>query len=195
MREQWPQVKTAFEALSYILKPMAPDGIELYFTVAYDTWRRHNTSELVDLLEKKGLAGETDISYRLGLQLRDYQMKTQPTAQMASKKAKKIRPMSLYLLTDGNWKDTCDPTAAIKEIADHLINADLKSEQLTIQFVSFGQNDAALQRMNDIASTDFGLYVLILPRDRLRLNYENINADIFYRTGTSWILHLRPAMS
>jgi hypothetical protein len=160
MREQWPQVKTAFEALSYILKPMAPEGIELFFTVAYDAWRRHNTTELVDLLEKKGLAGATDISYRLGLQLQDYTIKTQPPAQMAFKKAKKVRPLSLYILTDGNWKDKSDPTAVIKDIADHLIKADLKSGHLLIQFISFGQNAAALQRMNDIANTDFGLYVL-----------------------------------
>jgi hypothetical protein len=160
MREQWPQVKTAFEALSYILKPMAPDGIELFFTVAYDAWRRHNTTELVDLLEKKGLAGATDISYRLGLQLQDYAIKTQPPPHLAFKKAKKARPLSLYILTDGNWKDKSDPTAAIKGIADHIIQADLKSGHLLIQFISFGQNAAGLQRMNDIANTDFGLYVL-----------------------------------
>ena len=159
MREQWPQVKTTFEALSYVLKSMAPDGLELFFTNAYDAWRRHNTSELADLLEKKGLAGDTDISYRLGLQLQDYQIKTQPTAQMASKKAKRTRPISFYILTDGNWKDKCDPIAPIKDIADHLINADLKSGHITIQFISFGQNAAALQRMNDIANTNFGLYV------------------------------------
>jgi hypothetical protein len=160
MGEKWPQVKPAFEALPYVLKPMAPEGIELYFTVAYDTWRRHNTSELVDLLEKKGLAGDTDISYRLGLQLQDYQLKTQPTAQMASKKAKRTRPLSLYILTDGNWKDNSDPTAAIKEIADHLINADLRSGHFTIQFITFGQNPICFQRMSDLANTNFGLYVL-----------------------------------
>jgi hypothetical protein len=165
MREQWPHAKTAFEALSYILKPMAPDGIELYFTVAYDTWRRHNTSELVDLLEEKGLAGDTDISYRLGLQLQDYKLKNQPYAQRASKKAKKIRPMSIYILTDGNWKDKCDPIATIRDVADHLINANMESGQLTIQFVTFGQNAAALQQMNDIANTNFGLYVLTLLRE------------------------------
>jgi hypothetical protein len=159
MREQWPQVKTAFEALSYVLKPMAPDGIELFFTVAYDAWRRHNTTELVDLLEKKELAGDTDIAYRLGLQLQDYQLKTKPTAQMASKKAKRTRPMSIYVLTDGNWSDKSDPITPIKNIADHLLNADLKNGHLTIQFISFGQNAAALQRMSDIANTNFSLYV------------------------------------
>jgi hypothetical protein len=157
MREEWPQVKTTFEALSYVLKPMAPDGIELFFTIAFDAWRRHNTSELVELLEKKGLAGDTDISYRLGLQLQDYQLRTQTTA---SKKARRTRPMSFYILTDGNWKEKSDPIATIKNIADHLINTDMKNGHIIIQFISFGQNPVALQRINDIANTDFGLYVL-----------------------------------
>ncbi len=159
MREQWPQVKTAFEALSYVLKPMAPDGIVLYFTNAYDTWRRHNTSELVDLLDRKGLAGDTDVSYRLGLQLRDYIIKAPSAAQMASKKAKKIRPTSYYILTNGNWKEKSDPTAAIREIADYLFKNDMKGGHLTIQFVTFGQNAEGLHRVNEVANTDFGLYV------------------------------------
>lgn len=195
MREKWSQVKTAFEALSYIIKPMAPDGIEMFFTVAYDAWRRHNTSELVELLEKKGLAGDTDISYRLGLQLQDYQIKTQPTAQTASKKAKRTRPMSFYILTDGNWKDKCDPIPAIKGIANHLINANLKNGHITIQFISFGQNPVGLQRMSDIANTDFGLYVLCSPFLESALGYKDRDSDIFCHLGTLWTLHIQPAMS
>jgi hypothetical protein len=162
MREQWHGVKTVFEALSYILKSMAPDGIELFYTVSYDTWRRHNTSELGVYLEKKEVAGDTDISYRLGLQLQSYKAKIHPTPRKASSKPKKVRPMSFYILTDGNWKAGGDAKAiaAIKDIADHLIKADLKSGQLAIQFISFGQNAEALQRMNRLARTDFGLYVV-----------------------------------
>ena len=162
MREQWHGVKTVFEALSYILKSMAPDGIEMFYTVSYDTWRRHNTSELGVYLEKKEVAGDTDISYRLGLQLQSYKVKIHPTPRKASSKLKKVRPMSFYILTDGNWKAGGDAKAivAIKDIADHLIKANLKSGQLAIQFISFGQNVEALQRMNHLARTDFVLYVL-----------------------------------
>jgi hypothetical protein len=162
MREQWHGVKPVFEALSYILKPMAPNGIELFYTVSYDTWRRHNTSELGVYLEKKEVAGDTDISYRLVLQLQSYKAKIHPTPRKASSKSKKVRPMSFYILTDGNWKAGGDAKAiaAIKDFADHLIKVDLKSGQLAIQFISFGQNAEALQRINRLARTDFGLYVV-----------------------------------
>ncbi len=160
MREHWLDVKTVFEALSYILKPMAPDGIELFFTVSYDTWRRHNTSELVGYLDKKEVAGDTDISYRLRLQLQSYKAKIPLTSRQSSAKSKNVRPMSFYILTDGNWKAGGDPIAAVKEIAAHLVNVGLRTGQLAIQFISFGQNAAALKRINDVAKTDFGLYVL-----------------------------------
>jgi hypothetical protein len=160
MREEWPAVKEAFEALSYIVKPMAPDGIELFFTVSYDTWRRHDTKELVEKLEKKGVGGDTNISYRLGLQLDFYKPKIELTPRKRSAKSKKVRPMCFYILTDGNWTAGGDPIAVIKGMADHLISADLKSGQVTVQFISFGQNAAGLQRMNDLANTNFGLYVL-----------------------------------
>jgi hypothetical protein len=194
MYDHWPRVKTAFEALSYILKPMAPDGIELFFTVSYDAWRRHNTSELVDFLEKKGLAGDTDISYRLGLQLQDYTIKAHPSGPVSSKKLKKgRRPMSFYILTDGKWKAGGDPVPAIKEVAEHLVNADLKSGQVTIQFITFGQDPEALQRINDIVNTDYGMYVLIQLRCALMVG--GLYADVLCRLGTLWILHLRLAMS
>ena len=159
MREQWPQVKIAFEALSYVLKPMAPDGIELYFTNSYDTWRRHNTTELVDILEKKGLSGETDISHRLRMQLQDYIVNANSSLRIASKKSKKIRPVSFYVLTNGNWKEKSDLTTALKEIADYLIDTGMVKGHLTIQFVSFGQNAEGLHRINEAANIEFGLYV------------------------------------
>jgi len=189
MRQQWPAVKEVFEALSYILKPMAPSGIEVFYTVSYDTWRRRDTKELVEKLEAKGVAGDTNISYRLALQLDMYKPKIQPTPRRGSAKSKKVRPMCFYILTDGNWRAGGDPAAVIKGMADSLISADLKNGQVTIQFISFGQNAMGLQRMKGLANADFGLYVLT------PLLIDDIHADMLYYSGTSWTLHLRPKMS
>jgi hypothetical protein len=166
MRPSWPRVKSAFEAVSYILKPMAPDGIELYFTISYDTYRRHNTSELVDFLEKKPLSGDTDIAYRLGLQLADYKVKLSAAPIGGGKKGKKERGprgLSVYVLTDGNWKAGSDPTAKIKEFATYLVESDRNqghgaaAAQVAIQFITFGRDEAALKRIEEVANTDFGM--------------------------------------
>jgi hypothetical protein len=193
MREHWPAVKETFEALSYILKPMAPNGIELFYTVSYETWLRHDTKELVNKLEGKGVAGDTNISYRLQLQLDMYKAKIPPTPRKGSSKSKKFRPMCFYILTDGTWRAKGDPTAVIKGMADSLITADLKGGQVTIQFISFGQNAAGLQRMKELAETDFGLYVLA-PSLVCAFYYKDIHADILNPLGILWIRHLRRKM-
>lgn len=165
MTQQWDSVKNVFEALSYIVKAKAPDGIELFFTVSYETYRRHNTTELLELLDKKELSGRTDISYRLRLQLESYAAKIQGTRQKkrSSKPtaSKKFRPMSIYILTDGQWKPEGDPVLPIKEMARELVGAELKNGQVAIQMISFGQDVTGLRKMSAMAKTEFGLYVMI----------------------------------
>jgi hypothetical protein len=165
MAGHWPAVQATFAALSYILKPMSPDGIELFFAVAYDAWRRKNTSELCELLEKKRVvASPTDIAYRLKLQLQAYGVRvaaeTAPPSLKKKDKAKKaaLRPLSLYVLTDGAWKGGADPVPHIKAVAAQLTKAGLRDRaQVTITFVSFCDDAAALQRIQGVAETDFGL--------------------------------------
>jgi hypothetical protein len=189
-RGLWPEVQRVFEALAYLLKPHARDGIELFFAVAYDTWRRKNTSELCDLLAKKkpaplppGQPQGTDISYRLKLQLQAYGAKISAEAASAAagspapkKKSRtrksaasaasaaaaaagiSTRPLSLYILTDGAWKSGSDPVPHIKALASQLAKAGLRdARQISIQFISFGDNAAALQRIQTVASIDYGL--------------------------------------
>ena len=157
MQDQWSDVMRVFEALSYVVKGMSPNGTELFFTVSYDTFRRKDTSELCGYLRKKKLAGETNISYRLNLQLQSYRAKVASSWCGKPKKSKKVRPISFYILTNGNWSAGADPKVVIKDIADFFIWADLKNGQVAIQFISFAQNATAVQRINDLGKIDFGL--------------------------------------
>jgi hypothetical protein len=166
MASVWPDVKRLFEALSYTVKGMSPDGTELFFTVSYDTWRRKDTFDLCTYLEKKTTARVTDISKRLNLQLETYrarywQEKTAPANKKREKIAgmppKPVRPMSFYILTNGEWSKGSDPKATIKEMADWLIQQNLPMGQVTIQFISFANSGPAMQRLNDLAKIDFGL--------------------------------------
>jgi hypothetical protein len=152
----WPDVKRVFEALSYVVKGMSPDGTELFFTVSYDTWRRKDTSDLVGYMDTKATAGETNISYRLNLQLQSYRARLY-TARGAKGKKAVVRPMSFYILTNGEWGSGVDPKVTIKEMADFLIASKMTRGQVTIQFISFAQSSTASQRINDVAKTNYGL--------------------------------------
>lgn len=157
----WPEVKRVFEALSYVVKPMSPDGTELFFTISYDTWRRKDTSELCTYLESKKTEGETNISYRLNLQLQTYRAKIH-AALMTAKTAKKskapvVRPMSIYVLTNGEWVKGTGPKDTVKEMADLLVREKMLDGQVVIEYISFAQTEEAAKMISDLGKIDFGV--------------------------------------
>jgi hypothetical protein len=168
MAAHWPDLKRVFEALTYVVKGMSPDGTELFYTVSYDTYRRKDTSDLCAFLEKHPPAGETNISYRLNLQLQGYVVKL---TNAGSKKQKKgewvplglrekelvVRPISIYVLTNGEWGKGPDPKIAIQEMANFLKREKMTQGQVAIEFITFAQDPKAGQRLSDLASTDFGM--------------------------------------
>jgi len=162
MAPHWNDVKRVFETLSYVVKGMSPEGTELFFTASYDTWRRKDTHDLVEYLSKKGTAGETNISYRLNLLLQAYRIRMQ-VAKTKKGKAALVRPMSIYILTNGEWGYGPDPKITIKEMADYLVNQNLK-RQVAIQFISFAKEAKAMQKLNEVASTEFGVDIVDCTR-------------------------------
>ena len=156
MSSIWTDVKRVFEAISYVVKGLSPDGTELFFTVSYDTWRRKDTTDLCTYLEAKIPSGETNISYRLNLQLQSYKAKLYAAKGAKGKKAI-VRPMSIYVLTNGEWGKGPDPKLTIKEMADWLIQAKMPKGQVIVEFISFAQTGPAMGKLNDLAQTEFGV--------------------------------------
>lgn len=166
MASDWADVKRVFEALSYTVKGMSPDGTELYFTISYDTWRRKDTFDLCQYLEKKNTGKATDISKRLNLQFETYRARywAEKTAVPGKKREKvaglpprPVRPMSFYVITNGEWVAGSDPTKCIKEMADFTRGQGLPQGQVTVEFISFAQGGPATQKINALAQTDFGM--------------------------------------
>ncbi|PVH79310.1 hypothetical protein DL98DRAFT_632606 [Cadophora sp. DSE1049] len=160
-----------FEALSYLVKGMSPEGTELFFTISYDTYRRKDTSELCTHLSTHPLKRETNIFYRLNLQLQAYRLmllraKTPPKTK--SKKPPtvpfipaKVRPLSMYILTNGEWGGEGD--GGVEEVQDVMRTMEefLKSEGLdtgsvSVQFVSFGGSAGAMRRMGGLGRESSG---------------------------------------
>ncbi|CAG8949741.1 hypothetical protein HYFRA_00004061 [Hymenoscyphus fraxineus] len=156
MANVWPEVKRVFEALTYVVKGMSSNGTELFFTIAYDTYLRKDTSELCTLLESKELAGKTNISYRLNLQLQSYEMKLLNASRAKGKKSL-IRPMSFYILSDGQWGEGIDPMIPIHRTASFLKEQNVEVGQVTIQFITFAESTRAMQRFSGLSKEDFGL--------------------------------------
>jgi len=152
----WPDVHRVFETLSYVVKGMSPGGTELYFTISYDTYRRKDTTDLVGYVEKRICAGETDISYRLNLELQSY------TAKLMNAKAGKksgLRPISFYVLTNGEWGKGLDPNKCIGDMAQLLKTRGMQG-QVAIQFISFAGSEAASKKIVDLAGDEFAVDIV-----------------------------------
>lgn len=155
MKSVWNDVLRVFETLSYVVKGMSPSGTELFYTISYDTWRRKDTSELVEYVEKRTCAGETDISYRINLELQSYRVKLMNSKPSKNKKDA-VRPKTFYVLTNGEWGPGPDPMTCIGEMAVFLEQRGTPG-QVAIEFISFAQTAEAVRKVNNLASEEFAV--------------------------------------
>lgn len=166
MRSIWLDMRRVFGGLSHSVKGFGPLGTELFFTISYDTWLRKDPADLEKFLELKAIKGDTDIAYRLNLQLQNftYRWNTYKTAsekERLKKKLQPIRPLSFYILTNGEWQKGDKIKPIIFEIVDFLKKEGLEARNMiTVQFVSFAVSPSAIRKLDDLKHTDFGADIL-----------------------------------
>jgi hypothetical protein len=152
-----------FDILSYMVKSADPDGIDLIFTISpnkynsKDRFGRNSSSKLVRRVEdrKSELQGVCDISYKLNDILGSYESELKSQHYLRKNSSpfaapKEIRPMSLYVLTDGNWDPDCDAERPIKRLAATLIELKCDPKQVGIQFISFGDDESGLEKLEHL---------------------------------------------
>ncbi|KAG4444151.1 hypothetical protein IFR05_000380 [Cadophora sp. M221] len=173
MAPVWLDVQRVFEALSYTVKGMSPEGTELFFTISYATYLRKDTTDLSTHLSTHPLKGQTNPLYRLNLQLQAYRLKllrakTPPKTKSKKPPAQpfvpeKVRPLSIYFLTNGEWggdnqggdaRGVGDGDRGVEEVRDamsvmgrFLEGEGLDLRQVCVQFVSFAGSAGAMKRM------------------------------------------------
>ena len=155
MSPHWNDMASVFSILAYMVKTCDPDGIDLYFTMSPDKYHNRNSSPLVEIVEKRGCQGSSNISFRLDSILSDYKSKLKDqyglrTSHSRFAPKKDVRPLNLYIFTDGRWRPKCDPSSAIKNLVDLLVDLKLEATQVGIQFISFGDNKADLRRLEHL---------------------------------------------
>jgi hypothetical protein len=159
MAPYWDQVKVVLEALSYIVKDCDPDGTELYFTISSQYRRDQNTTGLLKMLNNKSLKGSTDIDLRLNEILEKYKVKLDERSSwmssirsIAKKEPKVVRPLNLYILTNGIWESQSTGETPIVNFVQKLLKLGKIKSQVGIQFISFGDNAIGLERMRKLDS-------------------------------------------
>ncbi|KUJ17135.1 kinase-like protein [Mollisia scopiformis] len=148
MKAHKVEVKRILDLLAYLVKDSDPDGIELYFTCSKQQIKAKEPSKLVARFENNQPAGLTDIRTRLTAVIDDF-IKGLGRGWL-KRKFKPVRSLNIYVLTDGIWQPTTDLTSPIRRLVEKLNELENGQYQVGIQFISFGNRDFALERLNQL---------------------------------------------
>ena len=155
MKVHWDNVVKVFEALSYIVKEAGSNGFDLWFTGPGNPMKRcKNTSGPLQDVERRKQQGTTDIKLKLGRILEDYVdefKKSQSSKRiLLNILSKPLKPLSLYVLTDGIWEPECDPAPLIRSFVLQLVDLRKLQSQVGVQFISFGKDPIGRKRMEQL---------------------------------------------
>jgi hypothetical protein len=168
MAEYWDKVSDVFSILAYIVKDSGPNGIDLYFAMSPPGERQDGkkTSKLEKVVRDRKPRGKSDIRVPLDSILNDYtgrlgiqKARRRGLARFAPQE-KNLRPLTLYVLTDGIWQDSCDAITPIKRLVDRLTELNMDEKQIGIQFISFGYDPRGLARL-DFLDSDLNLNLYV----------------------------------
>jgi hypothetical protein len=150
--EHWDSMVNMLSLLSFILEGDDPDGAELHFTNSDERRTSPISDNLVATAKQVVPRGRTDISPRLTRIFKDYERRLREN--------KDIRPLSVYVLTDGVWaRSEESPAIPLLALVQALKDTGKTRRQVGVQFVSFGSDEEGLERMQqlDDMNKSFGL--------------------------------------
>ena len=116
----------------------------MYFTVSKKKETFKDTTSAVRLLESMSQRVPSTIDLRLDQILRKYQADLERQKERKSKNSfwsnhKDVKPLSLYVFTDGAWEG-CDAVAPIEAMIEKQTELKLPRTQVGIQFIRFGED-------------------------------------------------------
>lgn len=136
--------------LAHIVIDCDPDGIDVLFT--NEGTRRQSTSAegLYNYALSIQARGYTDAEAAMETMLKDYEKKLRDYGALrdAGRNPDPVRPLSIYFLTDGAWVAGGNPEVHFLLIGEALKALGLPRQQIGIQFISFGNRQDGLERLD-----------------------------------------------
>jgi hypothetical protein len=154
MRDHWEDLVSLFSVLAYIAKGLDKNGLEMYFTVSPDVKKFKKTTPAVDHLKYMRQSTHSDINLRLEDILRKYQAELEHQKDRKQgfwSLSKVVKPLSLYVLTDGAWPSV-DGVPPVEAMIEKLRELGLPKKQVGIQFIRFGNDPEGIRRLEYLDS-------------------------------------------
>ncbi|KAK5713542.1 hypothetical protein LTR15_011242 [Elasticomyces elasticus] len=147
-----------FELLAYIVEDDDPDGIDVTCANSGDSWKGKDSSKLAKHVNNIAWNGRTNLEDRLAEILVAYEEKLRARGPQPKNP---VRPLTVYILTDGIWGGGGNPEVPIMAMVQALADLGMGREQVGVQFIVFGENSAGLQHLEKIDDMQ-GAYTLPL---------------------------------
>jgi hypothetical protein len=119
------------------------DGVDIWCTNSQGMLHKKDLTSLLEFVKVRmaKAKGTTDIKERLGSILSRY------NGELRRKEGRAVTKMSVYVLTDGAWTGLADAEDLIRETVEVLQRFHKRSDQLGIQFIRFGDDAQAIERL------------------------------------------------
>jgi hypothetical protein len=151
------EVSKMADLLVYALKGFDSDGIDMHLSVARTKRTITKSSQLSQFLAKSSFMGQCNMAHCVGQIFEAYKEKI-------SKKAKDLKPASIYILTDAIWQPRCEVDTQITDFVKFLVDQGQWSRQIGIQFIRFGNDESSRLRLEALDTLNQnGLAARYLP--------------------------------
>ena len=154
MRAHRSAVLDVVSLLSYLLKDLDDDGLDVCFTQSTERRNSGRATKLSEVVGRVAFTGISDMRTRLSQILQEYKDKFgTSTASSRWWYKRQPKPLSFYVLTDGKWNpNEVGPT--IKSLVNSMRELKLPKDHVGIQFIRFGQDPNGIARLDHL---DHGL--------------------------------------
>lgn len=183
MDPYWDEVVEQAKLLAYLVKRVDKNGLDLYATIAKDDDpNRHmcvkNTTDLVKHVARLKRSSSRDITQTLRQVLDPYLTSLRAShnsrTYLYDLYSRDVKPMTIYIFTDGIWTRDSDPSPLIKKAADTLEQTQHPYDQLGIQFIQWGDDPNGTQRLGNLDTLP--LYQMEPTRDIVdTIHYDDDN--------------------
>jgi hypothetical protein len=142
MRSHKHDVQVAARVISYYVKRVDPDKMELYFASEADPYQCQTSSALETAINNHEFSsGYCAMRIYLGQILRN--IVARPTFR--------TKPFSIYVFTDAEWEPgVATVDRVIAEAAEKLKDQGLPPEHIMIQFIRFGDSLVGRERLRHL---------------------------------------------
>jgi hypothetical protein len=203
MRNHWIEVKELAEILVYMMKKYDDDGLDVYTTISRRKEKVRDAAALVRVLDKVEPQGQSDFPGVLQEFIAPYlrSLNCPEKERSLLRHHKRVKPLSIYVFTDGVWQSDSDATDAIRRITETLDARGFDRSQILFQFIGFGNDQegserlATLDWLNQINGLSMYVAHKTFPSDfeaNAAINRDIVDTIHWDRTVNIWKVLLGP---